>query len=208
MPDTIVELKPRPRGRVTVKLAGGRFFTIPQEAAAWTAGTLLADEEIVRLERMDQYFLRLIAKRMRTREQVAAALDKLQIEGSIRNGILTELEEAGLVDDLRFAREYVRVKKDVRGLGPFRLRFDLKRMGVRKGLVDEVLAESFDAATQEEMARGMAERRAGRGPVDEAGARRIADFLRRKGFDYEIVNHVVHDLLYRPNVPEHEQENE
>ena len=212
MPDNIVELKPRPRGLVTVKLAGGRFFTIPEDAASFAVGTVLTDEDIVRLDRMDQYFrgkdkaLRLIAKRMRTREQVAAALDKLEIEDSIRNGILTELTEAGVIDDLRFAREYVRVKRDVRRLGPFRLRHDLKRMGVRKAFVDEVLEESFDSATQEEMARELAYRRAGGGPVDEKAARRIADLLRRKGFDYEIVNHVVHDLLHRPNVQEHEQE--
>ncbi len=212
MPDHIVELKPRPRGLVTIKLAGGRFFTIPRDAATFDIGTPLADEDIVRLDRMDQYFrgkdkaLRLIARRMRTREQVSAALDKLEIEKSIRNGILTELNEAGVIDDLRFAREYVRVKKDVRRLGPFRLRHDLKRMGVRKAFVDEVLEESFDVATQESMARELADRRAGGEPVDEKAARRIADFLRRKGFDYEIVNHVVHDLLHRPNVQEYEQE--
>jgi regulatory protein len=212
MPDHIVELKPRPRGRVTVKLAGGRFFTIPQEAAAYAVGAVLADEEIVRLDRMDQYFrgkdkaLRLIARRMRTREQVAQALGKLEIEESIRNGILAELTEAGAIDDLRFAREYVRVKKDVRRLGPFRLRHDLKRMGVRKAFVDEVLKESFDADTQRAMARELAHRRAGSGRVDEKAARRIADLLRRRGFDYEIVNHVVHDLLHRSSVRDHEQE--
>lgn len=214
MPDNIVELKPRPRGRVTVKLAGGRFFTIPQEAAAYAVGTVLADEEIVRLDRMDQYFrgkdkvLRLIARRMRTSDQVAAALDKLEIERSIRNGILAELTEAGIIDDLRFAREYVRIKIDVRRLGPFRLRYELKRMGVRKAFVDQVIEESFDSDTQRSMARDLARRRAGSGPVDEKAARRISDLLRRKGFDYEIVNSVVHDLLHRPTVGNHEQEEE
>ena len=212
MPDHIVELKPRPRGRVTVKLAGGRFFTIPQEAASFAVGTLLADEDVVRLDRMDQYFrgkdkaLRLIAARMRTRQQVAAALEKLEIESTIRNGILSELTEAGAIDDRRFAREYVKVKRDVRGMGPFRLRHDLKRMGVRDKLVDEALEESFDPTIQEEMARELAHRRAGGAPVDEKAARRIADLLRRKGFDYEIVNHVVYDLLHRQGVRDHEQE--
>jgi len=212
MPDNIVELKPRPRGRVTVKLAGGRFFTIPQEAATFAVGTLLADEDIVRLDRMDQYFrgkdkaLQMIARRMRTSQQVAAALDKLEIEDNIRNGILTELTDAGVIDDLRFAREYVKLKRDVRGMGPFRLRHDLKRMGVRRKFVDDALEESFNPAIQEEMARELAHRRAGGATVDEKAARRIADLLRRKGFDYEIVNHVVHDLLHRPGVREHEQE--
>jgi regulatory protein len=213
MPDNIVELKPRPRGRITVKLAGGRFFTIPQEAVTFAVGTVLADEDIVRLDRMDQYFrgkdkaLRLISKRMRTRDQVAASLEKLNLEQSICDGIVGELEEAGLINDLRFAREYVKVKRDVRNMGPFRLRHDLIRFGVRKAFVEQALEESFDAEIQERMARETAFRRVGSGPVDEKAARRIADHLRRKGFDFEIVNHVVHDLLHRPNAKhDHEEE--
>lgn len=197
---------------MTVELAGGRFFTIPQDAAVFAVGSVLSDEEIVRLDLMDQYFrgkdkaLRLISKRMRTREQVARSLEKLNLEQSIHDGILGELEETGLINDLRFAREYVKVKMDVRRLGPFRLRHDLIRLGVRKTIVDKVLAESFDPSIQEGMAREMAVRRAGDGPVDEKTARRIADHLRRKGFDFEIVNRVVHDLLHRSNDGRHYEE--
>jgi regulatory protein len=203
MPDRIVEFKPRPRGKVTVKLAGGRFFTIPREAVSFTAGNVLQDDDIARLDRMDQHFrgkakaLRLISRRARTREEIKTALDKLSIESSIRNGIVSELEEKGLIDDLRFARDYVRVKREVRCLGPYRLRHDLKRLGVRKSIVDDVLSEAFDEMTQEAMARDLAGRRAGAAPTDEKEARRIADHLRRKGFDYEIVNRVVYELLRR-----------
>lgn len=213
MPDNIVELKPRPRGRVTVKLAGGRFFTIPQEAVRFGVGAVLADEEIVRIDRMDQYFrgkdkaLRMISRRMRTRRQVAESLEKMDLDRSVRGGILAELEEAGLIDDLRFAREYVKVKRDVRGLGPFRLRHDLVTMGVRKAFVDTALGESFDEGVQERMARELAGRRAGGGSVDERGARRVADHLRRKGFDFEIVNRVVHELLHRTGTQDDEKEN-
>lgn len=203
MPEKIVELKPRPRGLVTLKLAGGRFFTIPLSAGALRVGAVLSDEEIARFDRMDQYFrgktkaLRLISRRSRTREEIRAALGKQSIAESIQNGILSELEEAGLVDDRRFAREYIRVKMDVRHLGPYRLRHDLARLGVRKSIVDDALAECFDEDTQETMARDLAYRRAGNGAIDEKGARRIAGLLRRKGFDFEVVNRVVYDLLHR-----------
>jgi len=204
MPDRIVELKPRPRGQVKVTLAGGRFFTIPKDAVSFAVGEVLADDDVARIDRMDQYFrgkdkaLLLISKRARTREEVRSALDKLSIESSIRNGIVSELEETGLIDDLRFTNDYVRVKMDVRGLGPFRLRHDLKRLGVRKSIVDGVLDDVFDSQTQDSMARALALKRSGAGRPDEKAARRIADYLRRKGFDYEIVNRVVYDLLHGP----------
>jgi regulatory protein len=212
MPDNVIELKPRPRGRITVKLAGGRFFTIPQDAVTVTAGAVVSDEDISRFDRMDQYFRGkdkahlLISRRMRTRKQVAEALDKLAIESSIQNGILTELEEIGLVDDLRFAREYIRIKRDVRRHGPFRLRHDLGRMGVRKSIVEGVLEETFDTPTQVSMARELAETRAAGCAVDEKAARRIGDFLRRRGFDYEVVNNVIYDLLHQSNASDNDYE--
>jgi SOS response regulatory protein OraA/RecX len=91
-------------------------------------------------------------------------------------------------------------------LGPFRLRYDLKRQGIRETIVDEVLEESFDAETQDSMAREVARRKTGDRRIDEKTARRISDHLRRKGFDYEIVNRVVLDLLRGSNLHEDEQE--
>jgi regulatory protein len=204
MPDQVVELKPRPRDKVSVKLSGGRFFTIPMESAeALRLDMVLSDEEIERLDRMDQYFrgkekaLRLLSLRSRTREEIRAALDKIELAPSIRDGIVKELEEIGLIDDLRFTSEYVRLKSDVKRLGPHRLRFDLKKLGVAKRIVDEVLDQSFDSSSQETMAREVVARRVGDGPFDEKTVRRIAGLLQRKGYDYEIVNRICYDLLRR-----------
>jgi regulatory protein len=201
MPDHIVELKPRPRGLVTVQLAGGRFFTIPQDEVSLVIGAALSDDEIQRLDRMDQYFrgkekaVRLISRRARTNLEIKTALDNLSIEASIREGILSELRETGLIDDRRFAYEFVRVKMDVRRLGPHRLRHDLRRLGIRKSIIEEVLDRSFDTETQEIMVRALIARRAGNHRMDERAARRTVDFLRRKGFDYGVINRVVYELL-------------
>jgi regulatory protein len=204
MPDHIVELKKRPRDRVKIGLAGGRFFTVPDEAAqSYEIGSAVSDAEISRLDRMDQYFrgrdkaLGLLSKRARTRKQIETALDTLSLEPSIRNGLLSELEQSGLVDDARFTREYVKLKAEVRRLGPYRLRHDLQRLGVRRTIVETVLDEVFDDDTQREMAREVALRRAGPGRIDEKAARRLSGFLQRKGFDFEVVNQVVYDLLHR-----------
>lgn len=207
MPESIAELKPRPRDRVTVTLSGGRFFTIPAEQAAdLSIGLELGDGDVARLSRMDQYFrgrekaMRLIALRARTRMEVGAALDKMEIDASIRDGLISELEELGLVDDERFAREFVRVKADVRSMGPHRLRQELKKRGVKRDIVDTVLDGEFDSPTQESMARDLVERKVGAGPVDERVVRRMAALLKRKGYDYEIVNRISFELLQRAGV--------
>jgi regulatory protein len=203
MSEHIVERKPRPRERVLIRRSGGRFFAVPEGAAAHAVvGAELSEADIARLERLDEYTrgrdkaARMLALRARSRREMDDALRALGISDAIRGGILGELEESGLIDDARFAREYVSVKKDVRRLGPHRLRADLKKRGLSRDVVDGALA-TYRPEEQEAMARALAEKKVGRGPVDEGTVRRLASMLTRKGFDYAVVNRVAADVARR-----------
>jgi regulatory protein len=205
MPERIVERKPRPRDRVVVRLSGGRFFAVPEEAAAGLAvGVELSDEDVERLAGVDQYLrgrdkvMRMLALRARSRREVEDALRALGVRDTIRAGIVRELEEAGLVDDARFAREFVSVRKDVRRLGPHRLRHDLSKLGLARRVVDEALS-SFSAEEQEAMARALVERQVGSAPPGEKTLRRVIAMLKRRGYDYAVVNRVAYDLARRMN---------
>jgi regulatory protein len=189
---------------VVVTLTGGRSFTIPEERAhPLSVGLELSDLEIGRLDRIDQYFrgrekaLRMISLRARSRAQVRTALDKLEISVPVRDGILAELEENGLIDDERFAREFVQIKAEVRLLGPHRLRRDLAKLGIKREFVDAAITEELGGDTQEKQAWAIVDRRIGAALVDEKTVRRIAGLLQRKGYDYEIVNRISYELLRR-----------
>lgn len=183
-----------------IRLSGGRFFTIPEEAAAaLAAGVSLCDEEIERLAGIDGWIrgrdkaLRMLAIRARSRREVDDALRGIGVADASRRGIIAELLENGLLDDARMAREFVSVKKDVRRLGPHRLRADLKKLGVGRDDLERALA-SFGADEQERIARALAERATRNGAVDEKVVRRVASMLTRKGFDYAVVNRIASDL--------------
>jgi regulatory protein len=204
MSESIIEFKPRPRKRVFIKFSGGRFFTVPEaEAQLLKVGMHLEVEEIERLSRIDQYCrgkdktLRLIAIRSRTRHELKKTLEAMDLLPAIRGGILGELEEIGLIDDARFAREFVRIKVDLKRLGPHRLRFDLKKLGVGRSIIDDVLNDEFDSAKQEAMAWDLVDNKLGNRTVDEKLVRRIRSLLSRKGLDYEVVNRVTYELLTR-----------
>jgi regulatory protein len=203
MSERIVERKPRPGDRVLIRLSGGRFFAVPEEAAAPLAvGAEMSEEDVERLDKIDQYLrgrdkaLRMLALRGRSRREIDTALRGIAVGDAVRGGILAELEEKGLVDDARFAREFVSVKKDVRRLGPHRLRADLQKLGVGRGIVDGALA-TYGADEQLALARSLAERAARNAPVDEKVVRRVASMLQRKGFDYGVVNRVAAELAAR-----------
>jgi regulatory protein len=111
----------------------------------------------------------------------------------VRAGIIDELEQAGLIDDARFAREFVSVRKDTRLVGPHRLRADLAKLGLNRVVVERALA-SYSADEQEARARELVERTA-RGVIDEKTVRRVVALLKRKGYDYSVVNRVAYDLV-------------
>jgi len=84
----------------------------------------------------------------------------------------------------------------VRRVGPHRLRQDLGRLGLSRGTVDEALA-GFGADEQLTMARALVEKQMGASLPSEKVLRRIVGMLRRKGYDYSVVNKVAYDLARR-----------
>jgi regulatory protein len=189
MPETITERKPRPRDRVEIRLSGGRFFAIPQAAAEMLAvGQELSDEDVTHLDGIAQYTrgrdkaMRMLALRSRSKREIDDAMRTLGLHDTIRTGIVRELEESGLIDDARFAREFVAVKKDVRRVGPHRLRYDLGRLGLPRAAVDKALSVSARKAGQ--MARALATRHSARHfrtKVSPTHRRHVAQGLRLRG---------------------------
>ncbi|HKW15026.1 MAG TPA: RecX family transcriptional regulator [Candidatus Krumholzibacteria bacterium] len=168
-------------------------------------GQQLSDEDVAHLDGIDQYTrgrdkaMRMLALRSRSKREIDDALRAMNLRDTIRTGIVRELEEIGLVDDARFAREFVAVKKDVRRVGPHRLRYDLGKLGLARTAVDEALSD-FGAEEQLTMARALAEKQLGASLPNEKLVRRVIGMLRRKGYDYSVVNKVAYELARRiPN---------
>ena len=107
---------------------------------------------------------------------------------------LEDLERVGLVDDDRFAREFVRDRAVLRLAGGRAIRADLQRMGVRADVADAALAEAGDEA---ERARALAMRRASRLkdlPMDTA-YRRLYSLLLRRGYGHNTAAAVCTEAL-------------
>lgn len=201
---TIVQLKPRPRGRVLVELSGGRFFTIPQEEAVGLhPGDRLSPAQVAQLSEIDQWMrgrdraLSLLARRARTEREVQEALAVMGLAPKVCARVVGELRQAGFLDDAKFTREYVRTRVEGKGLGPHRLRYELRRLGVAEELIEEAIEARFSGEAQEELAFELARRKLGQGPADERAVRRVADMLERRGFDFEVVRTVAFKLLRR-----------
>jgi regulatory protein len=110
---------------------------------------------------------------------------------------VADLVARGHVDDAAFARRWVEARRP-RGLGPARLRAELRARGVAAPLIDAALGGGAEAAaTDLEGARALARRRlpALRRTRPERAAARLRDHLLRRGYAPGVVARVVREAL-------------
>lgn len=90
------------------------------------------------LQLIRQTALSLLARRDYSEQEMAS---KLQAEGYSADAIclvITELTQNKLIDDYRFAENYVR-KRRAKGYGPNRIHFELQARGINEELIAETL---------------------------------------------------------------------
>jgi regulatory protein len=125
--------------------------------------------------------LRLLAVRWRSREELRQRLTRAGFDPDEIRDALDDLEQAGLVEDSRFARELVRAHAGRRLSGDRAIVSALRQKGVAADVAEAALEEAGDEAAR---ARELAERGAARmaGLQPEAAFRRLFGMLVRRGY--------------------------
>jgi regulatory protein len=141
--------------------------------------------------------LKYLAHKPRTRDEVRKKLRDSGLEAESIERVLDRIAAMGLLDDAAYAHDYVKSRINSRGYGPERIRRELIRRGVDSDLVEEALREELEGYDLLEVARSQANRRwevLKREPDPLKRRRRLAGYLQRRGFDYDVVRSVVEAL--------------
>ena len=141
------------------------------------------------LSRIRERALLLLDSRARSRQELRDRLVKAEFEPELVDEVLDSFQRNGLVDDLTFAREWVRQRFERRGKSAAMLDVELQRKGV--GDADRAEALSvIEREDEREVARGLAVKKARqvkRVPEDrqqrDKELRRIVGVLARRGFN-------------------------
>ena len=141
------------------------------------------------LFRIRERALLLLDSRSRSRQELRDRLVKAEFEPELVDEVLDSFQRNGLVDDLAFAREWVRQRFERRGKSAAMLDVELQRKGV--GDADRAEALSvIEHEDEREVARGLAVKKARqvkRVPEDrqqrDKELRRIVGVLARRGFN-------------------------
>lgn len=103
--------------------------------------------------------------------------------------VMERLKRAKMIDDERFAKQFVRQRTEIRRQGKFRIARDLRARGVPDRLIEAALAESAKETDEAAIVRQRLERklRSFRGEIDENKMASMYRSLLRAGFSADVV---------------------
>jgi regulatory protein len=133
--------------------------------------------------------LRLLSYRHRSETELRQRLARRGTPPAVVDGTLVRLRELGLVDDAAFARAWV----ERRDSASPRSRRLLHQELLSKGVGSDTSCNLLDGVDEADAALRAATRRAAslRGLPYPEFRRRLGNFLRRRGFDYELIRRTV-----------------
>ena len=137
--------------------------------------------------------LDLLARKAWTRQDLARRLRRRGAPADVASAVVADMEARGYVDDRAFAAAWAESRARDRGLGRERLRQELVARGVARPLVEAAIERAFEETDELARAHRAATRRLtmlGRSAPDQA-ARRLHDYLRRRGYPGDVVRQVL-----------------
>ncbi len=188
----------RNRRRVTVQLDDGSALTLaPILAAPLKAGQELDAAQAERLQREDlledsfQRALGLIARRARSRAEIAQYLRRRKVDEAEAGAVIERLTQRGYLNDAEFARAWVENRQAFRPRSRRALQAELRRLGVAEADVRPALENLPEREAALAAARKRAARKAPAAGPDGRTARmdfeqKLIAFLAMRGFDYEL----------------------
>ncbi len=130
--------------------------------------------------------LRLLTRRDYTAKELRTKLLDREIPEVDITSVLTDLTEAGLVNDRRVAESFVRVASALKGRGRVRISRELEQRGVDRAIIREVLA-NLPVDDEAASIRRFLERKHLPARLSPAEHRRVFGQLVRRGFSADLI---------------------
>jgi regulatory protein len=194
MAGTITALKAQrgAKDRVNVYLDGEFAFGLALIHALWLKnGQQLSDQEIADLQAADtlekakQRAIHLVNYRPRSVKEVRQRLRKAQVNAEAIEEVIVQLKDVGLLDDEAFSKAWVESRLRTSPRGRRMIEWELRQKGVSPEQIESVLEDVDDSANALRAAEKRLPRLSG---LDARERRRkLADFLARNGFGYDVV---------------------
>ena len=184
--------------RVNVVLDGKFAFSLEAEVAVkerLRVGQELSDTQIEALTGSDRFHrclgaaVRYLGYRPRSESETRERLYRRGFDGDNVEAVIAKLREQGLLDEVAFAQFWKDNRESFSPRSQWLTKLELRRKGVAGDIIDQVV----DAIDDEDSAYRAALGKARKLPLSDYQGfrRRLGGYLRRRGFDYGVINHTI-----------------
>lgn len=153
---------------------------------------ILLEEERAKAKEVSLKFL---SYRQRSEKEIVNKLVKEGFKEDIVENTLNYLKKYNLINDLEFAKSFVRDKINLNKYGPQRIKYDLYKKGIAQDIIDQVLVEDRDQEYERALELGKKRIKSYKNDSRQAQYRKLAGYLQRRGFSYEVVSKVLKELV-------------
>ena len=144
--------------------------------------------------------LRLLGLCDRSRKDLKDRLLKKGYPPEVIEAVLSEMESLGYIDDGRFAMRFAVDAMKRKNSGPQAVISGLQKKGVTRDIIEDVVGRIFVDDTVMAMARKALSLKlnkrlnSGCSSLQRDEVRRLSDYLRRKGFSYDIIRELIREI--------------
>lgn len=186
----------RRKGRFNIYLEGEYAGTISDEAlvlAKLQPGSEIEPARLTALiwqsdlKKAREKALDLLSRRAYSRGEVMERLTKVYPE-ELAAEVCSQLSEVGLIDDQAYAEKLAEELSTMRGYGPYRVQFELKKRGVDEEIIRQVLGDvkegqqqNIDQVLHTKYARYLED------PEDRKNRNKVTQALARMGYSYPVI---------------------
>lgn len=200
---TALQYQKKNAERVNVYLDGEFAFGLNAlDAATLRQGQQLSDDDIAALKAKDSVVkavnkgIDLLSYRPRSTQEIRQALADKDISALVIDDAIDQLQALGYLDDRAFARFWVENRTSFKPRGAHALRYELRQKGVSDTVIETVITET-EAFDEDDAAYRAAQGRIRRltGRTQHEFKQKMASFLQRRGFGYDIINRTLNQLI-------------
>lgn len=198
---TKIERQKRNRNRRSIWIDGEYSFSCGKETlvdlglvegqtlSASQLQTLLVD---IQQKEAQNYSIAILARRPLSEAQLREKLRSRKYAPEVVSAVVSHLREIDLIDDLHYARLWIRTRVKTNPRGTLLLRKELRTKGVAAAVVEKALEEFKESYDETELLSRVAEGRAQKlTHLDRrARQRRLFNYLLRRGFPIDEVRSI------------------
>lgn len=135
---------------------------------------------------------RYLTHRPHSEAELKVKLGQRGFDSDTREAVIAKLKQQGLVNDAAFARFWVDNRESFNPRSRWLTKLELKKKGIVGEIIEEAVGLIDDGENAYRLAAGKARSLSG---LDyESYRRRLGDYLKRRGFGYEVIDRTVERL--------------